>query len=184
MLTACVVPEDFVVDKNTPKVENKHKGEAEFEAYLDRKKDKFKGKRAPNETLTTVDGQRYNLADLSGKVVLLNFWFAACKPCITEIPSLNELQSRFGNQEFLILSISVDKEELAKKIVKDKKIEYPVASNGNSLAKSMEVSTFPTSFLMDKNGIIREVFIGASGFDATYTYTEVKPHIERLLGKI
>ena len=160
-----------------------HKGEKEFQAYLDRKKAQFKGESVPNISVETIDGKTYNLAQMDGKIVLLNFWFAACKPCITEIPSLNELQSKYKKDNLLVLSISTDNLEKAKQIAQDKKMAYAVVANGKKTAELMEVSSFPTSFLIDKKGIIQEVFIGANDFDATHTYTEVKPHIERLLGK-
>lgn len=166
---------------NSNTVTNKHKGEQEFEAYLERKKEKFKGQQIPNVTVTTIKGKRYELGAIKNKVVLLNFWFAACKPCITEIPSLNELQNRFPAKDFLVLSVSIDKVEVAKHLSSKHNMRYAVAADGKKLADQLEVSTFPTSFLIDQSGTVQEVFIGASAFDATHTYTEVKPHVERLL---
>ncbi len=166
---------------NTTTTSTTHKGEKEFQAYLDRKKLKYKGKKVPNIAIETIDGKTYNLAEMSDKIVLLNFWFAACKPCLTEIPSLNELHDKFHKKEVVILSVSTDKAELVKKIAAEKKMRYRVAADGKNFAELLEVATFPTSFLIDQKGVIQEVFIGASDFDATYTYSEVKPHIERLL---
>lgn len=160
-----------------------HKGEKEFEAYLERKKNKLKGKKIPSFSIKTIDGKVYNTADMGDKVLLLNFWFAACKPCITEIPSLNELHDQFAKKDLVVLSVSTDKNELAKKLAVEHKMRYHVSSDGMNFANRLEVSTYPTSFLIDKKGIIREVFIGASSFDATYTYTEIKPHLERLLNQ-
>ena len=118
---------------------------------------------------------------MQGKIVLLNFWFAACKPCITEISSFNELQEKYKSKKLVILSVGTDKQAVAQKVVDQKKIRYAVVADRKDVAKQMKVSTYPTSFLIDQKGIIQQVFIGASDFDATHTYTEIKPYIEKLL---
>jgi peroxiredoxin len=157
------------------------KGEREFQEYLDRKKNQYVGTKIPDIVLKTLKGKTYNLAKMQGKIVLLNFWFAACKPCITEISSLNELQDKYKSKNFVILSVGTDKKEVAEKVVDQRKMRYAIVADRKDIAKQMEVSTYPTSFLIDRKGIIRQVFIGASDFDATHAYTEMKPHIERLL---
>ncbi|MBL4650295.1 MAG: TlpA family protein disulfide reductase [Aureispira sp.] len=163
---------------NTTKVA---KGEREFQEYLDRKKNKYVGTKIPEIVLKTLKGKTYNLSKMEGKIVLLNFWFAACKPCITEISSFNELQEKYKSKNLVILSVGTDKKEVAQNIVDQKKMRYAVVADRKDIAERMDVSTYPTSFLIDQKGIIQQVFIGASDFDATHTYTEIKPHIEALL---
>lgn len=166
---------------NKPITPPMDKGEKEFEDYLNLKREKFKGQLVPNIVLKSVDGKPYDLRALKDKIVLLNFWFAACKPCMTEIPSLNELHDQFHSKNVLILSVSTDKMEIAQKLATEKKMRYIVSAEGKKFAEMLEVSSFPTSFLIDKKGIIQEVFIGANDFDATQTYREVKPYLERLI---
>lgn len=162
-------------------VQNTHKGEEEFQAYLDRKRNSFIGKKIPSLALKGIDGKSYDPAKMKGKIVLLNFWFAACKPCITEIASLNELQRKFKGDDFVVLSVSTDAQRVAEHWANKKNMEYLVAADGKAAAERLKVVTFPTSFLIDKQGVVQEVFIGASADDATYTYSEVKPHVEELL---
>lgn len=164
--------------KNTTKVS---KGEREFQEYLDRKKNEYVGTKVPDIVLKTLKGKTYNVSKMPGKIVLLNFWFAACKPCITEISSLNELQEKYKSKNFVILSVGTDKKEVAQKVADQKKMRYAVVADRKDVAEQMNVSTYPTSFLIDQEGIIQKVFIGASDFDATHAYTEIKPHIEKLL---
>ena len=166
---------------STTTVKDSHKGEQEFQAYLDRKRNGFVGKKAPSMALTTLDGKAVNPADLKGKIVLLNFWFAACKPCITEIPSLSELQKNYGDKNFMVVSISTDRRTVAEAVVQKYQMTYQIVADGKAFAERLKVVTFPTSFLIDQKGVIQEVFIGASADDATYTYSEVKPHLEALL---
>lgn len=166
---------------NTDTVYSTHKGEEEFQAYLDRKRNSLIGKKMPSVEVKGIDGKTYNPAKMQGKIVLLNFWFAACKPCLTEIASLNELQRKFKNDNFVVLSVSTDAARIAEQLAARKKMDYTVAADGKAVAERLKVVTFPTSFLIDERGVIREVFIGASADDATHTYSEVKPHVERLL---
>lgn len=165
---------------NTTKVS---KGEKEFQEYLDRKKNEYVGKKVPDIVLETLKGKTYNLSKMQGEIILLNFWFAACKPCITEIPSFNELQDKYKSKKLVILSVGTDKKEVAEKVAEQKKMRYAVVADRKDVAEQMDVSTYPTSFLIDQQGIIQKVFIGASDFDATHAYTEIKPHIEALLKK-
>lgn len=159
------------------------KGEKEFQEYLERKVQKYKGKSAKDITIETLDGKTYQLSKLKGKVVLLSFWFMACKPCITEMPSLTELQTKYADKDFVLLAISTDQAEKLKPFVEKKALAYPIAANGKVHADRYEVSTFPSNFLIDKKGIIREVFIGGSDWNATQTYMEVKPHLEQFLAE-
>lgn len=178
---SCKTPTKSTTNNDSKPPKTTDKGEREFEEYLDRKKEKFKGQAAPDVIITTIDGKSYKLADFQGKIVLLNFWFAACKPCMTEIASLNELHDKYHAQKVVVLSVSTDNKETAKRLSIEKKMRYLVAADGKNLTNQLDISTFPTSFLIDKRGIIQEIFIGANDFDATYTYREVKPHLERLL---
>ena len=63
----------------------------------------------PLNTLITGDGSEITLADKRGKVVLVNFWATWCAPCVVEMPYLNELQGRYGSDEFEVITISMDR---------------------------------------------------------------------------
>ena len=162
-------------------VRDSHQGEREYQAYLDRKRNSFIGKKVPSMALTTLDGQTVDPAAMGGKLVLLNFWFAACKPCITEIPSLNELQKKYKDNDLVVVSVSTDRRSVVERVAEKYEKSYIVVPEGKPLADKLKVVTFPTTFLIDRTGTIRDVFIGASADDATYTYSEIKPQIERLL---
>lgn len=67
---------------------------------------------APEQPLTallTGDGREITLADKRGKIVLVNFWATWCAPCVVEMPYLNELQARYGSDEFEVVAISMDR---------------------------------------------------------------------------
>jgi len=63
----------------------------------------------PLNPLMTGDGEQISLADKRGKVVLVNFWATWCAPCVVEMPYLNELQGRYGSEDFEVIAISMDR---------------------------------------------------------------------------
>ncbi|MDI3527341.1 MAG: hypothetical protein PWR03_1524 [Tenuifilum sp.] len=93
-------------------------------------------------------------SDLSGKVVVLDFWATKCAPCVASIPKLNELAKRFP--EIVFISISFEKEELINRFLKKMVMYYPVGSDPTEATiKKFGVTGYPETFLIDKNGIIQ-----------------------------
>jgi peroxiredoxin len=158
------------------------KGDNEYDTYIRRTYDGMKGKPAPDIEFIQTDGKQMKISELRGQIVLLNFWFAACKPCITEIASLNELHNKYSAQGVKIVSISTDDHNVAHAAAINHKILYTVAAHGKMEAETYKVKSFPTTFLIDREGIIREVFFGASDWDATQTYMEINPVLEKMIG--
>lgn len=169
--------------KKQHKEEERMSEEAYYQQHLERKIASYRGRSATDFELKLLDGKQQKLSDLKGKVVLLNFWFAACKPCEVEVPSLNQLLADYGDKGVVVLAAGLDNEEKTKAFAEKKGVNFKIAPNAKNVADQYEVQTYPTTFLIDTEGVIREVFMGASDFDATYTYSEIKPHLEKLLAK-
>lgn len=169
--------------KKPNSVQDTQQGEDEFQAFLKGKTAKYLGKPIGNIKVTTTDGVSYELDKMKGKMILLSFWFKQCKPCIVEIPSLNELHAKYKNQGLVVLAASTDNEATVRAIMTDKKIKYPTIANARAAANQLEVTVYPTNILIDQQGIIRKIYTGGSAFDATQTYLEIKPDIDALLKK-
>ena len=117
----------------------------------------------PDVEFQTLAGQPFRLKELQGQVVLLNFWATYCIPCREEIPALNALQSELQAQGLRIVGASLDdsiegvnayQEEVAK-------FEYQVLLGGNDAKVKFEQSVLPTTYLIDRQGRIRQKIIGA-----------------------
>jgi len=105
------------------------------------------------------------LDDLKGKVVLVDFWIKNCGPCIASVPHLNELQKKFADKNFEIMSInSYDPEKDIKWFCDKHKVAYNVLLNGKEVAQRYGVSAFPTMFVIDKKG---KIIYAAAGYDET-----------------
>jgi len=119
------------------------------------------GKPFPEFLLTSLDGRKWNKAALIGKITVINFWFTGCKPCVAEIPQLNRLASTYnGVANFLAFSFD-DKQKLNSFLAKNK-FNYVQFAASIVLNKKLDVDFYPTHLILDKNGLIQEVVIGAT----------------------
>ncbi|MGB3466572.1 MAG: TlpA disulfide reductase family protein [Cyclobacteriaceae bacterium] len=112
------------------------------------------GNMMPDIAVTDMDGNKVQLDDYRGKVVALNFWFIACKPCIMEMPELNKFVSKYKDEEVVFLAVTFDKSEDVKKFLKKKKFTYTIAPGEFSAISGLGIQTFPTNIIVDKEGKI------------------------------
>jgi thiol-disulfide isomerase/thioredoxin len=107
-------------------------------------------------SLRTLDGAPLRLADLQGKVVLLDFWATWCVPCREALPFYAELQRELGTRGLSIVAVSVDADDSAVRAWFAAPPPFAVARDPNGeLADSAGVQTLPTSFLLDRSGAPR-----------------------------
>jgi peroxiredoxin len=122
------------------------------------------GSRAPDFQLEDLRGRPGDLASLRGRVVLLDFWASWCGPCRESFPFYNQLFDEYGRQGLCIVGISVDEQAsnvrafLRRTPAKVRILHDP----SGGVAARFAPERMPTSFLLDRNGLIRHVH---SGFD-------------------
>jgi cytochrome c-type biogenesis protein len=118
---------------------------------------------APDVEFQTLAGKPFRLNELKGQVVLLNFWATYCIPCREEIPALNSLQAELAGQGLKVvgasLDDSVDGVNAYQKSVA--KFEYEVLLGGSDAKVKFEQAVLPTTYLIDRQGRIRQKIIGA-----------------------
>ena len=140
------------------------------------------GYMAPGFTLEVMKEKRVvNLSDYKNKVVLLNFWASWCFPCREEMPSMQELYQIFKGRDFEILAVNLDKfgEEKVFSFVSNYGLTFPILLDKElKTALSYEVRNIPTTYIIDKNGVIKEKIIGA----IRWTKPEFVNKIETLMG--
>jgi len=104
-------------------------------------------------TLADINGMKWNLRQLRGKVVLVNFWATWCPPCRKELPDLEALYRRFGSRGFVILAISDEDLAKVKPFVAQQKLSYPVLLDpGRKVNEMFDVVGIPKSFVYDREG--------------------------------
>ena len=118
----------------------------------------FSGSTRPTPIrLEAIGGKRFERTEFRGKVTLVNFWATWCPPCVEEIPSLNRLQAKFEGRPFELISINYaqDRETVAE-FLQRIDVDYPVLLDPDgAYAKSWNVISFPSTFVIDKSGHIR-----------------------------
>jgi peroxiredoxin len=126
--------------------------------------DQWKGVLAPGLTVTNLDGAVFRLSDLRGKRVVLDFWATWCPPCVAEIPHFIQLRRETSPDELVMLGISNEDPETLKAFVKRKGMNYPVASAEKLPSPYDDVTAIPTTFFIDRKGVIQAVFVGYHDF--------------------
>jgi thiol-disulfide isomerase/thioredoxin len=92
-----------------------------------------------------------NLADLRGKVIVIEFWATWCGPCVECIPHLNKLQQKYSGKSFQLLSFVAEGHETMDPFLKKREVEYPIGLESNSL-DDYGVSGIPHAFVIGANG--------------------------------
>jgi len=121
------------------------------------------GKKAPNFYLEDLQGKKWELKHFKGKVVFLNFWATWCGPCKDEMPSMEELYKQFKDKDFVFLALSVDYAGVkpVKDFIEKHRYTFPVLIDPKCETLDLfEVKGIPTTFLIDKKGIIIGKAIG------------------------
>ena len=121
------------------------------------------GQRVPNFTLTTFDGETYKMADLKGKVVVLNFWASWCIPCEEEAEIL-EAAWRYYQPRGDVLFLGadyVDTEPEARAYLEKFSITYPNGPDlGTRISQAFRMKGVPETYIIDQEGILRHMQYG------------------------
>ncbi len=123
---------------------------------------------APAATFTTLEGRPLALADLRGKVVLVNFWATSCPGCIKEMPGMVETYNQYKERGFEIIAVamSYDPPNYVLNFVQTRQLPFPVALDvdGAHARAFGNVQLTPTSFIIGKDGRILEQKLGELDF--------------------
>jgi len=154
---------------------------AEFAAYLERSKadpdlrmrakryleriELARAKMAPPFSFTTLDGKDVSMDGLAGKVVLVDFWATWCGPCREAVPHIRNIAKKFDGQPFVVISISLDKDEAKwKDFVAKNGMTWIQYRNGagfeGNIAKQFSVTAIPATFTIDADGVLEDQHVG------------------------
>jgi thiol-disulfide isomerase/thioredoxin len=122
------------------------------------------GKPAPEFAGDAVDGKPVSLAQLRGRVVVLDFWATWCGPCIMAMPQIQKLHEKYADQPVTILGINEDNKQTSKGIKplleKNKVTFRHFPDPKGKLGRKYKLDGIPCTFILDQKGIIRDVHVG------------------------
>lgn len=136
------------------------------------------GLQAPFFEGTTLENEKYNLENLKGKVIVVNFWFTRCAACIKEMPYLNKIVSKYkNNKNVIFLSFANEDSPTLKKFLKSKKFDFKVIPDASHiLIDTFKLFTaWPTSIIINKEGKIS--FIQQDSIDSKSNFKDVLDEI-------
>jgi peroxiredoxin len=124
-----------------------------------------RGQRAPDFSLPKLGGGRVSLSSLRGKVVLVDFWAQWCEPCKKELPELDKLSREYSDKNVVVLAVNIDKTtENAQRLATQLGLKLPILLDpAGSVAGTYDLPKMPSSFIVDKKGIVRFVHEGFEG---------------------
>jgi peroxiredoxin len=124
----------------------------------------WQGVRAPDFSVTNLDGQSIRLADLKGKRVMLNFWATWCPPCLVELPNFIKLRAQASPTSIVILGLSTDDAATQKIFAQRNGVNYPLVVFQNVPSPYQDIAKIPVTIVIDRNGVIQRVLFYAQDF--------------------
>lgn len=126
------------------------------------------GDTAPDFSLVDRQGKTWTLSELHGQVVFINFWATWCPPCLKELPSMQNLYTKIPKDKFKMLAVlNKDKPALADFVANQKGLTFTILDDEQNVVGAKYFLTgLPETFIVDKQGVIREKVLGASQWDA------------------
>jgi peroxiredoxin len=118
---------------------------------------------APDFQLDTLDGQTVALSDFRGEVVLLNFWATWCGPCASEMPFIQQVYDEWSGKGLRVLAINIGESAgTVTSFLEEYSLSFPVLLDiDGAVATQYGATNIPTTFLIDQEGIVQGVKVGA-----------------------
>ncbi len=124
---------------------------------------------APEATFVTLTGKTINMADLKGKVVLVNFWATTCSTCVKEMPGLVDTYNSYKDKNFEMIAVAMDYDPPAQVLnfATHKKLPFPVMHDGfgNVASAFRHKGITPTTIIYDKSGFRIMYKVGELNFN-------------------
>jgi thiol-disulfide isomerase/thioredoxin len=143
-------------------------------------KKQLAGKPAPELTVTDIQGKPLMLSAFKGKTVLLDFWTTWCPPCRADAPALDKLYRKYGEQDLMIVGISVSEERpIVEKFLKEHPHSFPIVlTSENEMPRPYQIGVFPTYIVIDRDGTVAAAVEGDQGFSDFESAQEGRPEPE------
>lgn len=135
---------------------------------------------APDFTLKTPEGEEYTLSELKGNAVLVNLWATWCPPCRAEMPAIEKMYQEYKDQGFVVLAVDMTYQDDRMNVVpftQELGLTFPILlDEPANVASAYQLRSLPSSYFINRAGIIQEVVIGGPMSEAL-----LRTRIEQIL---
>ena len=115
----------------------------------------------PSESFALFDGGEITLADFGGKPLVINFWASWCPACVAELPDVQAIHERFGDEVTVLGIANADDRDSATALADSARLTYTLADDPKGeLFRSLELIAMPSTIFITADGVIHEVFGG------------------------
>lgn len=130
--------------------------------------EKMPATQAPAFSLPDLSGNTVSSSAFKGKVLLINFWATWCAPCREEMPALDRLYNKMKDKGLSVIGISIDSEKTqVKDFITQTKSKFPILHDPEMTCHDeYKVFAYPTTFLVDKKGVIQKYWIGPQEWES------------------
>jgi peroxiredoxin len=122
------------------------------------------GFHAPDFILTSQNGTQISLDELKGKPLIINFWASWCPPCRAEMPSFQQVSQEYSDAGLVVVGINLTNQDSLAEVsafVNQNQLSFPVLLDEyGTVSQIYNVHSLPTTFFVDRNGVIQRVIIG------------------------
>lgn len=155
------------------------------EDKIERYVSSFLGCTAPSFQAVTIAGEPVSSEKLKGKVVVLNFWFTQCKPCVAEMPALNKLAREFAAQDVEFIAIALDTKEKIQAFLLAHPFDYKIIAEGRELSALFRIMPYPTNIVLDREYKVAAILHNgpANAEEELENYEKLKPVVVAALKK-
>jgi len=119
------------------------------------------GKSVPDFRYKPMGGDSSSSSSFKGKILVLNFWFIGCHPCLAEMPGLNKLVKNYDSGDVVFLAITWENEvRIREDFLSAHKLDFTIIPDALSIIQKIMAFGYPTTYIIDREGIIRAVWSG------------------------
>ena len=140
--------------------------------------------KVPSFRLFSIKDELLDSAGLKGKILMINFWFTACAPCVAELPGLNRLVREYADKNVIFIGFTFeDKHKIVNDFLPEHPFDFKIVPDAGGMEKPFGVDDYPTTFIIDASGKVRRAWSGGKvGPEAQEeVYLKAKQVIDELL---